>query len=175
VATDPMVVSGLERLTDDAWRQLDRLRGLITLKRLTVLVLSASSAERLARHAPHLTSLVGSAFFRWEDPPETPPTPPIDDDAQGEFDRLARQWTEETQVLSSVTRMIDHPAYQAIIAMGERAIRPILRDLQRGPALWGPALHAITGARPVAATDAGRVARVAEAWIAWARANDYAW
>lgn len=82
---------------------------------------------------------------------------------------------EETQTLSSMTRIVAHPAYQAIIAMGERAIPPILRDLQRAPDLWGPALHAITGARPVPPADAGRVARVAEAWLAWARENGYAW
>jgi hypothetical protein len=171
---DPVIVSGLDRLTDDAWRQLDRLRARITRDRLTVLVLSAPSAERLARHAPNLASVFGS-FLRWEDTPAPPLDPAIDEAAQGEFDRLARRWIEETQVLSSLSRMIGHPAYQAIIAMGDSAIRPILRELGRAPELWGPALHAITGALPVPAADAGRVARVADAWLAWARENGYVW
>ncbi len=171
---DPVVVSGLDRLTDDAWRQLDRLRTHITRDRLTVLVLSPPSAERLARHAPNLASIFGS-FLRWEETPARPAAPAIDEAAQVEFDRLARSWLEETQSLSSLTRMTRHPAYQAIIAMGESAIRPILRDLQRAPELWGPALHAITGALPVPAADAGRVARVADAWLAWGRENGYVW
>lgn len=171
---DPVIVSGLDRLTDDAWRQLDRLRSRITRDRLTVLVLSPPSAERLARHAPNLVSVFGS-FLRWEDTPAPPPEPAIDEAAQTEFDDLARRWLEETQVLSSLTRIIGHPAYQAIIAMGERAIRPILRDLARAPELWGPALHAITGALPVPTADAGRVARVANAWLTWAKENGYVW
>lgn len=171
---DPVVVSGLDRLTDDAWRQLDRLRTHITRDRLTVLVLSPPSAERLARHAPNLASIFGS-FLRWEETPARPAAPAIDEAAQVEFDRLARSWIEETQSLTSLTRMTRHPAYQAIIAMGESAIRPILRDLQRAPELWGPALHAITGALPVPAADAGRVARVADAWLAWGRENGYVW
>lgn len=171
---DPVVVSGLDRLTDDAFRQLDRLRSRITRDRLTVLVLSPPTAARLARHAPNLASVFGS-FLRWEDTPAPPPDAAIDEAAQTEFDHLARRWREETRVLSSLTRTVRHPAYQAIIAMGERAIRPILRDLGRSPDLWGPALHAITGALPVPAADAGRVARVADAWLAWARENGYAW
>ncbi len=171
---DPVVVSGLDRLTDDAWRQLDRLRTHITRDRLTVLVLSPLSAERLARHAPNLASVFGS-FLRWEDTPASPSDPAIDEAAQVEFDRLANRWREETQSLSSLTRIMRHSAYQAIIAMGERAIRPILRDLERAPEFWGPALHAITGALPVPATDVGRTARVADAWLAWARENGYVW
>jgi hypothetical protein len=171
---DPLIVSGLDQLTEGAWRELDRLRGRITRDRMTVLVLSPPSAERLARHAPNLAS-VFSAFVRLEETPEAPPDPASEDAAQAEFDRLARRWRDETQALSSLTRVVRHPAYQAIVAMGERAIRPILRDLERGPELWGPALHAITGALPVPAADAGRVARVAEAWLTWARENGYAW
>jgi hypothetical protein len=172
---DPVIVSGLDGLTDNAWRQLDRLRDRFRREGLTVLVLSPPSAERLSRHAPNLASLFGAGFFTWEDTPEAPPDPASADVAQAEFDRLAQRWRDETAVLSSLTRRIRHPAYQAIIAMGEQAIRPILRDLEREPQPWGPALHAITGALPVPAADAGRVARVANAWLAWARENGYAW
>ncbi|MGK3961482.1 hypothetical protein WMF38_51305 [Sorangium sp. So ce118] len=171
---DPMIVSGLDRLSDAAWQQLDRLRGRITRDRLTLLVLSPQSAERLSRNAPNLASLFG-AFFRWEDTSDAPSEPAAGDADQAEFDRLARAWMEDTQVESSLTRIIRHPAYQQIIAMGERAIRPILRDLEREPRMWGPALHAITGALPVPAADAGKVARVAEAWLAWAKDKGYAW
>jgi hypothetical protein len=171
---DPMIVSGLDRLSDRAWQQLDRLRGRLTRDRLTLLILSPQSAERLSRNAPNWASLFG-AFFRWEDTSDASQELFAGDADQAEFDRLDRRWTEETQVLSSLDRMVRHPAYQQIIAMGERAIRPILRDLEREPRMWGPALHAITGALPVPAADAGKVARVAKAWIAWAKDNGYTW
>ena len=173
-AADPVIISGLDRFSDAEWQELDRLRGRLATDRLALLILSTRTAERLVRNAPNLSSLVG-AFFRWEDTPDPPPSPTVADADQAEFDGLARRWTEETRVLSSVTRMIGHPAYQQIIAMGERAIRPILRDLEREPKMWGPALHAITGALPVPGADAGRVALVAGAWLAWAKDNGYAW
>jgi hypothetical protein len=100
-----------------------------------------------------------------------------DDDGatQAEFDRLYREWLEEAGFMSSLTRKVNHPAYQGIIAMGKRAIPPILRDLEREPKLWGPALHAITGAMPVPKGDEGKVSRVAAAWLRWARENGYDW
>ena len=69
---DPVIVSGLDRLTDEGWRQLDRLRGRITRDRFTVVVLSPPSAERLTRNAPSLVSVFGG-FFRLEEAPEAPP------------------------------------------------------------------------------------------------------
>ncbi len=171
---DPMIVSGLDALSESAWQTLDRQRDRLLRDRLTLLVLSPESAERLARNAPNFASLVG-AFYEWDEAPDASPEPANGDADQATFDRLARQWIEDTQFVSSVTRKVRHPAYQEIIAMGEQAIRPILRDLERAPRMWGPALHAITGALPVPAADAGKVARVAQAWLAWARDNGYAW
>lgn len=97
------------------------------------------------------------------------------DAAQAEFDRLSRQWLEDTRFTSSLTRMVRHPAYQQIIAMGKRAIAPILRDLEQEPKMWGPALHEITGAQPVPRGDEGKVARVAAAWLAWAKDSGHEW
>lgn len=171
---DPMIVSGLDALSDSAWQKLDRQRDRLLRDRLTLLVLSMESAERLARCAPNLASLFG-AFYQWDDVPDAPLEPATEEADQATFDRRAKQWIEDTQFVSSVTRKVRHPAYQEIVAMGERAIRPILRDLEREPRMWGPALHAITGALPVLPADAGKVARVAEAWLAWGRDNGYAW
>ncbi len=94
---------------------------------------------------------------------------------QFEFDCNARIWRRETAVLSSLTLIVTHPAYLRIIAMGQRAVRPILRDLVREPEHWNHALRAITGANPVLAADAGYMVRIAAAWLAWAKENGYEW
>lgn len=59
--------------------------------------------------------------------------------------------------------------------MGQAAVPLILRDLEREPKPWGPALEAITGAHPVAKEHAGRVKKIAGDWLRWARDNGYVW
>ena len=104
-----------------------------------------------------------------------PPLVKHDDEAQAIFQALVQQWKKETCFMSSMTRRIEHPAYQAIIRMGEQAISPIMRALEEKPDHFGPALYAITGARPVPKEDAGKVDRIAAAWLQWARENGYRW
>lgn len=86
---------------------------------------------------------------------------------QQKFDRLARQWREETLVLSSILQMSMHPAYQQIIGMGSCAVSLLLRELEREPNHWFWALHAITGVDPVPETDHGNVEAMTEAWLRW--------
>jgi hypothetical protein len=83
------------------------------------------------------------------------------------FHALAREWKEETEHLSS-TEVFTHPAYQRIIGLGEPVVPLLLQDLDSGAhGFW--ALRAITGANPVPPQDAGRVRRMANAWLAWGR------
>ena len=91
------------------------------------------------------------------------------------FQQLAAEWRQAVALLSSVTRIVQHPAYQAIIALGEPAILLILRDLEREPDHWFVALRAITGANPVAPEDAGRMDRMAAAWVRWGKEHGYSW
>jgi hypothetical protein len=168
-----VIVRDLEHFTAADWTHLDGLRSLLERDPPALFILSPASADLMARHAPNLTSWVGAMFRRLEGGI----TDFSDDgeEAQREFDALASKWLRDTRLTSSLTRMVKHPAYQQIIAMGERAIPPILRDLEREPKPWGPALHAITGANPVPAEDAGRIKAVARAWLTWARENGYRW
>ncbi len=71
------------------------------------------------------------------------------------FQELARQWKDETLVLSSITAMATHPAYQQIIGMGKDAVPLILAELKQQPAHWFWALRAITGEDPVPPQDRG--------------------
>jgi hypothetical protein len=81
------------------------------------------------------------------------------------------QWRHDTQFLSSVTQMANHPAYQRIIEMGRPAVPLILRELEQRPDHWFWALNAITGEDPVRAGDAFDEA--VEAWLRWGKEQGY--
>jgi hypothetical protein len=169
----PVVVSGLSELPEEEWRHLDQLRSRLQRDARTVLVLSPQAARLMMRAAPNLSSWIGPPLWYLETADDA--NKGDADAAQVDFDRHRQEWLEETAFSSSLTLKVNHPAYRAIIAMGERAIPPILRDLERQPKLWGPALEAITGASPVSPDEKGKMRRVAEVWLQWARENGYAW
>ena len=90
--------------------------------------------------------------------------------------RLLKRWREETAYLSSSTRILGHPAYQELIALGPAALPFLFRDLQQtGDGHLSKALAAITGAHPVPAAERGQVRKIAETWLRWARENRYQW
>lgn len=86
---------------------------------------------------------------------------------QEEFDVHVARWNAETRFVSSSTVLINHPSYQAIVAMGQRAVPLILASLAKAPDHFGPALQAITGAQPVAYSDSGDIEAIAKAWLRW--------
>ena len=89
------------------------------------------------------------------------------------FHDLAERWRNETALLSSVTGMALHPAYQRIIGMGPAALPLILRELEQKPDHWFWALTAITGEDPVRPEDAGDVEKMSQDWLAFGRARGY--
>ncbi|NJQ96627.1 MAG: hypothetical protein HC784_00755 [Hydrococcus sp. CSU_1_8] len=91
------------------------------------------------------------------------------------FLELAEQWRRETGMMSLITKMSMHPAYQRIIGMGQAVVPLILRELEQEPDHWFWALQAITGANPVKSEQRGRLKQMAEAWIQWGRENGYRW
>lgn len=94
-------------------------------------------------------------------------------DLECKFQRLAKEWREETAHVSSMTDLVLHPRYQNIIGMGT-AILPILfRELQREPDYWFWALNAITEEDPTNPEDAGDLPKMTEAWLKWARNKGY--
>ena len=94
--------------------------------------------------------------------------------AEQRFLDLAEWWRRETGHLSSIAARSAHPAYQAIIRMGEEAIPLLLRELERRPDHWFMALHSITGDNPVPDEDAGRLSRMTAAWLEWGKDHGYA-
>jgi hypothetical protein len=49
------------------------------------------------------------------------------------FQRLAREWREETAHLSSMTKMVMHPKYQRIIGTGPAVLPLLFCELQKNP------------------------------------------
>jgi hypothetical protein len=87
------------------------------------------------------------------------------------FHDLARRWKQETRFCSSRNQMVNHPAYQEIIRLGNAAVPFLIEDLRAEPHYWFPALQAITGDDPVAPEDRGSVRKMAAAWLDWAGAR----
>jgi hypothetical protein len=97
------------------------------------------------------------------------------EDLAKRFAALAATWREDTKFSSRPGRDAQHPAYQEIIAMGEKAVPLLLADLEKDPDHWFIALYRITGANPVPDEHAGKLKEMAAAWIAWGRAHGYRW
>ena len=89
------------------------------------------------------------------------------------FNELASEWKEANAISSSVTEMATHPAYQQIKGMGKQAVPLILAELRRQPHHWFWALKAITAADPVQPAERGKIDRMTQAWLQWAKAHGY--
>ena len=85
------------------------------------------------------------------------------------FHRLADEWQAAVAHHSSSSKRDNYPAYQAIIALGAPVVPLLLRDLEHTHRHWFTALRLITGANPISPDDAGKVAKMAEAWLRWGK------
>lgn len=83
------------------------------------------------------------------------------------FRRLADQWKAESEHMSNTAQMAMLKSYQNIIGMGDPAVPLILEELRREPDHWFWALEAITLEDPVPEENAGRVDKMAKAWVEW--------
>lgn len=117
----------------------------------------------------YLTEAVQAALERlaWRSLPAARP----ETDLEQRFRELAKKWHKETRFISSVTKMVTHPAYLRIIGMGPEAVPLLLRELERTRDHWFVALHAITGKDP--APSGASFDEAVEAWLAWGRQNGY--
>lgn len=93
--------------------------------------------------------------------------------ARVEFECLADEWEAGRPRGADVAQMTAHPAYQAIIAMGDPAVPWILDRMAAKPDHWFVALHAISGASPVAPENRGRFKEMTAAWLKWGQEQGY--
>jgi hypothetical protein len=96
---------------------------------------------------------------------------------EANFLQLTELWRQETGMLSVVSKMVMHPAYQRIIGMGQPVVPLILRELEREPDHWFWALQAITGESSIslAPEQQGNLGAMAAAWLLWGKNHGYRW
>jgi hypothetical protein len=90
------------------------------------------------------------------------------------FHALADEWRAATRFLASPSAASEHPAYRALVSLGQAAVPLILAELAAAPEPWFAALRELTGADPVPPDDRGRPKVAAEHWLAWGRASGMA-
>lgn len=89
------------------------------------------------------------------------------------FVDLANRWHDETDYLSSPSRITDNDTYLKIISMGEPVIPLILQDLQERGGDWYRALRILSDTDLVPSEVRGEVPRMKEAWLRWGRDRGY--
>ncbi|MBI5409314.1 MAG: hypothetical protein HZA14_08110 [Nitrospirae bacterium] len=89
------------------------------------------------------------------------------------FLTLQKEWEGNTAHLSSMTKIVMHPAYQQIIGMGQVAVPLILSEMRKKPDHWFWALRSITGEDPVLPEHRGRLKQMTEDWLKWGRDKGY--
>lgn len=104
-------------------------------------------------------------------PAQSPSRVPPVETVEQKLRRFEAQWKADTQFLSDANRLINHPAFQQIIALGKEVVPFLLRDLAAQPSLWVWALPEITAEDPVPASDAGNIRKMSDAWLKWGRAQ----
>jgi hypothetical protein len=88
---------------------------------------------------------------------------------KAQFDELYHQWRDDSLFDSLPDHMKAHESYQAMVALGDRAIPRIAAELRKEPSFLFLALEDITGANPVPAEDQGNLLATVDAWLTWLR------
>lgn len=89
------------------------------------------------------------------------------------FVELANRWHEETDHLSSPSRITGNDAYLKIISMGNSVVPFILQDLQDRGGDWYLALRILSDNDPVPPEARGDVKQMKECWVRWGRDKGY--
>jgi len=100
---------------------------------------------------------------------------PDGDAVEKQFLALVQEWKSGRGHTSSINKMVMHPAYRQIVAMGKQAVPFLLRELEREPDHWFWALKEITGANPVPPENRMKVAEMAKHWIRWGKEQGLRW
>ena len=85
------------------------------------------------------------------------------------FQNLAEEWRRATRFYSSLRNITTHPAYRAVVDMGDEIVPILLRELHLKAEPWFTALREITGTDPVEPHERGDMQAMADAWLRWGR------
>jgi hypothetical protein len=100
---------------------------------------------------------------------ESRQVPPPTELLEKQFRLLADQWVSETGMQSSMSIKLSHPAYLAIIDMGQKVLPLILRELRDRPNHWFGALRAIAMESPVPEHNRSDPLIARTAWLDWGK------
>lgn len=89
------------------------------------------------------------------------------------FAVLANRWHDETDLLSSPSRITGNDTYLEIISMGKRVIPLILEDLKERGGHWYRALRILSGEDPVPVEARGDVEQMKQTWLQWGGERGY--
>jgi type I restriction-modification system DNA methylase subunit len=92
-------------------------------------------------------------------------------DLPSRFRAYVETWRRQTQHLSSLSKIVSHPAYQAIIDMGTSVLPLLLTELKERPDHWLFALNRITNEDPV--KPGSTFNEAVAAWLVWGQTNGY--
>ena len=97
------------------------------------------------------------------------------DSLKQRFEEHAAKWERETRHLSSPTQRMMHPSYQAVLGMGrehqKEIVSLLIRDMQDHDRPWFAALSYITNENPIDRADAGKMNKMIESWVKWAKSR----
>lgn len=88
-----------------------------------------------------------------------------------EFREHARQWWQETRILSSIQSKAFNQHYQRIIGMGRAVLPLIFTELRDRGGYWYWALECITGDNPASTATTVREAKAV--WLAYGAQHGY--
>lgn len=86
------------------------------------------------------------------------------------FETLAREWDahrEARRESSNPYAYLDHPSFDAIVALGEPALPLIIERYREGSVFWGAALRKITGKTEFGDGVVGNLEDTRRKWLAW--------
>lgn len=89
------------------------------------------------------------------------------------FIHLRNKWNRETGIISSTTKILEHPCYAEIVSMGQEIIPLLIIDAHNNPSHICFALFDITGENPVKKEHAGMFAEIGEDWKEWGIKHGY--
>jgi len=89
------------------------------------------------------------------------------------FQALAARWKRETATAGYLSKIVMHPDYQRIMAMGPEVIPLVLQELSKSPGHWFWALHNLVPAGKDPAEGLTTISDATRAWLEWGKREGY--
>lgn len=99
--------------------------------------------------------------------------PEVSDELEERFQYLAERWREETRGVASPITKVLNLNYLRILALTDRVVPLILKELAQRPDDWFLALRVLTQENPVSPEDARDFRLVTQAWLRWGEERGY--